>query len=84
MTCMPSSLLPPPPPSLLVQVLVPLLLLQALLREGQSLTALLHLGVHYLEEDEAGFILQQGGWVSAFHTCSRGGLMYCILTHPNV
>lgn len=46
------------------QVLVPLVLLQALQSEGQSLTTLLHLGVRFLEEDEAGYIIQQGGWVS--------------------
>ncbi|TDH09130.1 hypothetical protein EPR50_G00083430 [Perca flavescens] len=43
-------------------VLVPLVLLQALQSEGQSLTTLLHLGVRYLEEAEAGYIIQQGGW----------------------
>lgn len=46
------------------QVLVPLVLLQALQSEGQSLATLLHLGVRFLEEDEAGYIIQQGGWVS--------------------
>ncbi|XP_031141332.1 bcl-2-like protein 13 isoform X3 [Sander lucioperca] len=47
-------------------VLVPLVLLQALQSEGQSLTTLLHLGVRYLEEDEAGYIIQQGGWGEIF------------------
>lgn len=46
------------------QVLVPLVLLQALQIEGQSLTTLIHLGVRFLEEDEAAYIIQQGGWVS--------------------
>lgn len=46
------------------QVLVPLLLLQALQREGQSLTTLFHLGVRFLEEEQASYIIQQGGWVS--------------------
>lgn len=50
--------------SSLFKVLVPLVLLQALESEGQSLTTLLDLGVRFLEEDEAGFIIQQGGWVS--------------------
>ncbi|XP_034542435.1 bcl-2-like protein 13 isoform X2 [Notolabrus celidotus] len=44
------------------KVLVPLVLLQALESKGQSLTTLLDLGVRFLEEDEAGFIMQQGGW----------------------
>ncbi|XP_036963656.1 bcl-2-like protein 13 [Acanthopagrus latus] len=44
------------------KVLVPLVLLQALQSEGQSLATLLHLGVRFLEEDEAGYIIQQGGW----------------------
>ncbi|XP_078114019.1 bcl-2-like protein 13 isoform X2 [Sander vitreus] len=47
-------------------VVVPLVLLQALQSEGQSLTTLLHLGVRYLEEDEAGYIIQQGGWGEIF------------------
>lgn len=53
-----------PPSSHLSQVLVPLVLLQALQSEGQSLSTLLNLGLRYLEEDEAGYIIQQGGWVS--------------------
>ncbi|XP_068613304.1 bcl-2-like protein 13 [Brachionichthys hirsutus] len=48
------------------KVLVPLVLLQALQSEGQPLTALLHLGVRLLEEDEAGYIIQQGGWSAIF------------------
>ncbi|XP_049928382.1 bcl-2-like protein 13 [Epinephelus moara] len=48
------------------KVLVPLVLLQALQSEGQSLTTLLHLGVRFLEEDEAGYIIQQGGWGEVF------------------
>ena len=35
----------------LSQVLVPLVLLQALQSEGQSVTTLVHLGVRFLEED---------------------------------
>ncbi|XP_068460109.1 bcl-2-like protein 13 isoform X2 [Clinocottus analis] len=48
------------------KVLVPLVLLQALQSEGQPLTALLHLGMRFLEEDEAGYIIQQGGWGEVF------------------
>lgn len=48
------------------KVLVPLVLLQALQNEGQPLSTLLELGVHFLEEDEAGFIIQQGGWGEIF------------------
>ncbi|XP_070829047.1 bcl-2-like protein 13 [Chaetodon trifascialis] len=48
------------------KVLVPLVLLQALQSEGQPLTTLLHLGVRFLEEDEAGYIMQQGGWSEVF------------------
>ncbi|KAL7871276.1 hypothetical protein SRHO_G00087730 [Serrasalmus rhombeus] len=44
------------------KVLVPLVLLQALQAEGQPLASLLTLGVRYLEEVEADFIIQQGGW----------------------
>ncbi|KAM4554248.1 bcl-2-like protein 13 isoform 2-T2 [Fundulus diaphanus] len=44
------------------KVLVPLLLLQALQSEGKPLVALLQLGLRCLEEDEAQFIIQQGGW----------------------
>lgn len=62
-----------PPFCALSQVLVPLVLLQALQREGQSLTALLPLGSRFLEEEQAGYILREGGWVS----CSS-----CALTLP--
>ncbi|KAK2841971.1 hypothetical protein Q5P01_012171 [Channa striata] len=48
------------------KVLVPLVLLQALQSEGQSVTTLLTLGVRLLEEDECDYILQQGGWVEIF------------------
>ncbi|XP_076589746.1 bcl-2-like protein 13 [Chaetodon auriga] len=48
------------------KVLVPLVLLQALQSEGQPLTTLLHLGMRFLEEDEAGYIIQQGGWSEVF------------------
>lgn len=48
------------------KVLAPLVLLQALQDEGQSLTTLLDFGVRFLEEDEAGFIIQQGGWGEIF------------------
>ncbi|KAM7414157.1 hypothetical protein PAMA_019127 [Pampus argenteus] len=48
------------------KVLVPLVLLQALQSEGQSVTTLLHLGVHFLEEAEADYIIQQGGWGEIF------------------
>ncbi|CAJ1057209.1 bcl-2-like protein 13 isoform X2 [Xyrichtys novacula] len=48
------------------KVLVPLVLLQALQSEGQSPTDMLDLGVRYLEEDETGFITQQGGWGEIF------------------
>nr|XP_046249364.1 bcl-2-like protein 13 isoform X1 [Scatophagus argus]XP_046249365.1 bcl-2-like protein 13 isoform X1 [Scatophagus argus] len=48
------------------KVLVPLVLLQALQSEGQPLTTLLNLGVRFLEEDEAGYIIQQGGWSEIF------------------
>uniref|UniRef100_A0A1A8IZS5 BCL2-like 13 (Apoptosis facilitator) n=2 Tax=Nothobranchius kuhntae TaxID=321403 RepID=A0A1A8IZS5_NOTKU len=44
------------------KVLVPLVLLQALHREGQSLETLLEVGLHFLEEEEADCIIQQGGW----------------------
>ncbi|XP_023277087.1 bcl-2-like protein 13 [Seriola lalandi dorsalis] len=48
------------------KVVVPLVLLQALQSEGQSVTTLLHLGVRLLEEDEADYIIQQGGWGEIF------------------
>ncbi|KAK1887272.1 Bcl-2-like protein 13 [Dissostichus eleginoides] len=44
------------------KVLVPFVLLQALQSEGESLQTLSQLGVRFLEEDEAGYIMQQGGW----------------------
>lgn len=46
------------------QVLVPLVLLQALQSEGQSVRPLLDLGLRFLEENEADYITQLGGWVS--------------------
>ncbi|KAM3870082.1 bcl-2-like protein 13 [Diretmus argenteus] len=49
------------------KVLVPLLLLQELQREGQSLTTLLPLGLRFLEEAEADYIIQQGGWAAVFN-----------------
>ncbi len=48
-------------------MLVPLVLLQALQNEGQPLETLLHYGLRYLEESQADFIIQQGGWVSALY-----------------
>lgn len=48
------------------KVLVPLVLLQALQAKGQSLSNLLELGVHFLEENEADYIIQQGGWGKVF------------------
>ena len=47
----------------LLQVLVPLVMLQALQSEGTALASLLTMGVRYLEEAEADYIIQQGGWV---------------------
>ncbi|XP_043979836.1 bcl-2-like protein 13 isoform X1 [Gambusia affinis] len=44
------------------KVLVPLLLLQALRFKGKPLSALLQLGLRCLQEVEAQFIIQQGGW----------------------
>lgn len=44
------------------KVLVPLVLLQALQAEGKPLMTLLQLGLRCLEEEEALFITQQGGW----------------------
>ncbi|KAF6731268.1 Bcl-2-like protein 13 [Oryzias melastigma] len=49
------------------KVLVPLLLLQALLQKGKPLTGLLPLGLRWLEEEEADFIIQQGGWGEIFN-----------------
>ncbi|KAM3608499.1 uncharacterized protein V6R79_000036 [Siganus canaliculatus] len=49
------------------KVLVPLVLLQALLSEGHPVTSsLVDMGVRVLEEDEAAFIIQQGGWGAVF------------------
>ncbi|KAL2093752.1 hypothetical protein ACEWY4_011064 [Coilia grayii] len=48
------------------QVLVPLVLLQRLQDGGISLTTLLSLGTHFLEEAQGDFILQQGGWGAVF------------------
>nr|XP_055029302.1 bcl-2-like protein 13 isoform X2 [Misgurnus anguillicaudatus] len=48
------------------KVLVPLVLLQALLAEGQSLENILDYGLRYLEESQADFIIQQGGWGTVF------------------
>ncbi|XP_041853631.1 bcl-2-like protein 13 isoform X2 [Melanotaenia boesemani] len=49
------------------KVLVPLVLLQALQSKGQTLTTLLDLGVRWLEEEEADYIIQQGGWGEIFN-----------------
>uniref|UniRef100_A0A3B3QP25 BCL2 like 13 n=1 Tax=Paramormyrops kingsleyae TaxID=1676925 RepID=A0A3B3QP25_9TELE len=46
------------------KVLVPLVLLHALHEENQPLETLVPLGVHYLEEAEADYIIRQGGWGS--------------------
>lgn len=48
------------------KVLVPFVLLQALQSEGESLQTLSQLGVRFLEEDEAGYIMQHGGWGEVF------------------
>ncbi|KAM9854281.1 bcl-2-like protein 13 [Aulostomus maculatus] len=48
------------------RVLVPLVLLHALQREGQSVPTLLHLGVRFLEEAEADYVIQQGGYGELF------------------
>ncbi|XP_018978549.1 bcl-2-like protein 13 [Cyprinus carpio] len=48
------------------KVLVPLVLLQALQNEGQPLEILLHYGLRYLEEWQADFIIEQGGWGTVF------------------
>ncbi|KAG7214933.1 hypothetical protein INR49_005208 [Caranx melampygus] len=53
------------------KVVVPLVLLQALQSEGQSVTTLLHLGVRLLEEDETDYIIQQGGWGELFRLQSE-------------
>lgn len=48
------------------KVLVPLVLLQALLAGGQPLGSLLEYGLRYIEESQADFIIQQGGWGTVF------------------
>ncbi|XP_051512407.1 bcl-2-like protein 13 [Myxocyprinus asiaticus] len=48
------------------KVLVPLVLLQTLQSEGQPLETLLDYGLRYLEESQADFIIQQGGWGTVF------------------
>ncbi|XP_050991144.1 bcl-2-like protein 13 [Labeo rohita] len=48
------------------KVLVPLVLLQALQNEGLPLETLLRYGLCYLEESQADFIIQQGGWGTVF------------------
>lgn len=48
------------------KVLVPLVLLHALQTKGQSVPSLLSLGVHFLNENEAEYINQQGGWGKVF------------------
>ncbi|CAL8355482.1 unnamed protein product [Lota lota] len=48
------------------EVLVPLVLLQALQSEGTVLASLLSMGVRYLEEAEADYIIQHGGWATVF------------------
>lgn len=52
-------------------VLVPLLVLQALQSRGQPVTTLLHLGLRFLEEDEADYIMQHGGWGEIFRLVSE-------------
>lgn len=49
------------------QVLVPLVMMQVLHTEGQSLSTLVPLGVRFLEETEADYIIQQGGWGAVFN-----------------
>lgn len=53
------------------KVLVPLVLLQALQAKGQSVSTLLSLGVHFLKENEAEYIIQQGGWGKVFGLVSE-------------
>ncbi|KAK7891369.1 hypothetical protein WMY93_023332 [Mugilogobius chulae] len=48
------------------KVLVPLVLVQALQAKGQSLSSLLPLAVKFIEENEAEYITQQGGWGTVF------------------
>ncbi|KAK6319981.1 hypothetical protein J4Q44_G00090880 [Coregonus suidteri] len=56
------------------KVLVPLVLLQALQGEGQILATLLPLGVNFLEEAEADYIIRQGGWGTVFSLEEEQGL----------
>lgn len=53
------------------KVLVPLVLLQGLQSEGQSVTTLLDLGLRFLEENEADYIIHQGGWGEVFSLVSE-------------
>lgn len=53
------------------KVLVPLVLLHALQAKGQSVSSLLSLGVHFLKENEAEYIIQQGGWGKVFTLVSE-------------
>lgn len=53
------------------KVLVPLVLLHALQAKGQSVSSLLSLGVHFLKENEAEYIIQQGGWGKVFALVSE-------------
>ncbi|XP_033823708.1 bcl-2-like protein 13 [Periophthalmus magnuspinnatus] len=53
------------------KVLVPLVLLQALQVKGPSLSSLLPLAVHFLEENEVEYIIQQGGWGKVFGLISE-------------
>ncbi|XP_062403250.1 bcl-2-like protein 13 [Sardina pilchardus] len=48
------------------QVLVPLVLLQRLQEDGESVATVLSLGMRLLEEAQADFIIQQGGWGAVF------------------
>ncbi|XP_048112868.1 bcl-2-like protein 13 [Alosa alosa] len=48
------------------QVLVPLVLLQRLQDEGESVATVLSLGMRFLEDAQADFIIQQGGWGAVF------------------
>lgn len=53
------------------KVLVPLVLLQALQAKGQTVSSLLSLGVHFLKENDAEYIIQQGGWGKVFGLVSE-------------
>ncbi|XP_029614795.1 bcl-2-like protein 13 [Salmo trutta] len=57
------------------KVLVPLVLLQALQGEGQILAHLIPLGVRFLEEAEADYIIQQGGWGTVFSLEEEQGVI---------